>query len=568
MPVRRYTELMWWRRRGVRRKSEITPEDIFIDASNLPSFDKDQFEGRMERPIDRNVPRTAAGIIALLFFVLVIRAGDLQIAHGQTYAIRAMENQLTQQVIFADRGDILDRNGLVLASNSRAQLTDDFAKRVYAPYQGISSVLGYVQPPAKDATGTYYRTTFVGMNGVERAYNDVLSGQNGMKLTETDAHGNIISQSEEQPPQAGQTVTLSLDVKVTQALYQAIAKVATEAGYQGGAGVIMDVHTGQIIALTSYPEYSSQAMTDGDPSAIASYNSNPDQPFLDRAINGLYAPGSIVKPIVGIAALTDGVINENTQILSTGSISLPNPYDPAHPFVFKDWRANGWVDMRHAIAYSSDVYFYEVGGGYQNQPGIGINALDQYYRLFGFGSPAGLAGFPEPSGTIPSPQWKAENFPADPTWRIGDTYHTAIGQYGLTVTPLQIVREAAAIANGGMLLTPQLLASSTPQGTNLSLDQHNVEVIREGMRLGVTGGIAQAVNFNFVHVAAKTGTAQLGVNNAFENSWMMGFFPYENPHYAFAVVLEKGKSGTLEGASRVVKYTLQWMEANDPQYLQ
>ncbi len=559
---------MWGTRKNKRRKTEINPEDIFIDSSNLPAFDKDQFEGRIERPIDQGVSRVSVGIIVFLFLVLLLRAGDLQVLQGKAYAKRALENQLNQQIIFADRGDILDRNGLILASDVRANLTDDFAQRVYVPYRGLGNLIGYVQPPAKDSSGVYYRSVFVGMDGIERAYNTQLSGRNGMKLTETDAQGNIVSQSEEQAPQNGTPLTLSIDANLTQALYDDIAKVATKAGYQGGAGVIMDVHTGQILAITSYPEYSSQAMTDGNAAAIAAYNANLEQPFLNRAGDGLYAPGSIVKPIIGIAALDDGVIGEYTKILSTGSISIPNPFDPAHPSVFLDWRPNGWVDMRHAIAVSSDVYFYEVGGGYQNQPGIGISQIDKYFKLFGFGTPAGLANFSEPSGSIPSPAWKAQNFPKDPIWRIGDTYHTTIGQYGLTVTPLQIVKEAAAIANGGILVTPTLLASSTPQEVNLSLPEHNIEVVREGMRLGVTSGISQEVNLSFIHVAAKTGTAQLGVHNAYENSWMMGFFPYENPQYAYAIVLEKVKSGTLEGAPRVAKYILEWMHTNAPQYLQ
>jgi penicillin-binding protein 2 len=163
--------------------------------------------------------------------------------------------------------------------------------------------------------------------------------------------------------------------------------------------------------------------------------------------------------------------------------------------------------------------------------------------------------------------WKAANFPGDP-WRLGDTYHTAIGQYGTQITPLQAVREAAAIANNGILLTPSLLASSTPVGTNLGLPEHNMQVVREGMRLWVTDGIAGAVKFDFVHVAAKTGTAQVGLHNEYLNSWMIGFFPYENPRYAYAVVLEKGPAGTTVGSPAVMGQFLSWMEQNTPQYLQ
>jgi penicillin-binding protein 2 len=565
-----------FRRRKV-IKDEIYPDEILIDSQNIGEFDRDQFEGRIEQPLARRSFLFAGSIIAIAILGLMVRAGNLQILHGTAYAKQADDNQLAQQVIVADRGIIVDRNGVPLAYNERASVTDAFAKRVYSTFRGLAHDVGYVKAPAKDSSGTYYRDVFEGMDGVEEAYNAELAGVNGSKLTETDAHGAVVSESVQSPAVPGQKITLSLDALVTQGLYDTIAKVAQQSGFVGGAGVVMDVHTGELLAMTSYPEYSSQALTDGDSVVIAALNNDTEQPFLNRAIDGLYAPGSIVKPVIAMGALTEGVIDENKQILSTGSISVPNPYDPAHPSIFKDWRANGWVDVRHAIAFSSDVYFYEVGGGYPGQPGLGIANIDKYLTLFGFGSPAGLAGFTQPTGTISSIAWKAANFPGDP-WRLGDTYHTAIGQYGTQITPLQAVREAAALANGGSLLTPTLIASkgtlmppgaaSTPQSTQLNLPAHNFQVVQEGMRLGVTDGISQAVKFDFVHVAAKTGTAQVGTQNQYLNSWMIGFFPYEHPRYAYAIVLERGPAGTLVGSPAAAGQFLLWMRNNAPQYLQ
>ena len=556
--------LLW--KRHTRRSTEIHPDEILIDSENAGEFDQDQFEGRIERPIGRRSFLTVGAILSVLLMALAVRAGLLELLQGTAYAQQAQNNQLEERVLFADRGALVDRTGLALAYNVRASTTEDFAARTYVNIAGIAHVVGYVRTPAKDAKGVYYRNEFTGMDGAERALNEPITGRNGMTLTETDAHGTLISQAIEQPPQPGQQVTLSIDAKVTGALYQALASIAQQSKFSGGAGVIINVRTGEILALTSYPEYSSQALTDGDASVINASNNDPGQPFLDRAANGLYAPGSIVKPIIAVGALTEGVIDENKQILSTGSISLPNPYDAAHPSVFKDWRANGWVNVRQAIAVSSDVYFYEVGGGFQDQPGLGIGNIDKYLRLFGFGAPTGFAGFNEASGTISSIAWKEINFPGDP-WRIGDTYHTAIGQYGTQITPLQAAREAAALASG-KLVTPTLLASSTPQAVTLPVPPQTLEVVREGMRLGVTDGIAQSVNFGFVHVAAKTGTAQVGAKNQYLNSWMIGFWPYENPTYAYAVVLERGPAGTLVGASAAVSQFLQWMEVNAPYYLQ
>jgi penicillin-binding protein 2 len=548
-------------------KAQIEPDEILIDSQNVAHFDRDQFEGRIERPLGRHSFWLIGSIVGISFAGLLVRAGDLQLLRGVAYAKQAEDNQLSQQTIVADRGVIVDRNGVPLAYNVRESVTDAFAKRVYSTLRGVSLVIGYVKPPAKDSSGTYYRDVFEGMDGIEAAYNAELSGTNGSKLSETDAHGNVVSESIQNEPVPGQKVTLSLDSNVTQGLYDTLAKVAEQSGFQGGAGVIMDVQTGELLAMTSYPEYSSQALTDGDTAAIAAFNNDPKLPFLNRAVDGLYSPGSIIKPIMAVAGLTEGVITPTTQILSTGSISVPNPYDPAHPSIFKDWRVNGLMTVRDALAVSSDVFFYEVGGGYQNQPGIGINNIDKYLSMFGFGVPTGLAGFTEPTGTISSVTWKAANFPGDP-WRLGDTYHTAIGQYGTQITPLQAVREAAAIANSGKLLTPTLIASSTSTFTQLNLPEQNFEVVREGMREGVVSGIAGAVKFDFVHVAAKTGTAQVGLQNQYQNSWIIGFWPYENPRYAFAMVMEKGPAGTQIESPSAMGIFLQWMEANAPQYLQ
>jgi penicillin-binding protein 2 len=557
------------RRKKRKKLHEIAPDEILLDASTQ-EFDKDRFEGRLERPLRRRSFVLAGGSLTLIFILLLTRAGFMQVVHGADYAELAERNQLAQTILFADRGIITDRTGLALAYNERTQVgtsTQDFASRVYVNMRGLAHVVGYAKPPAKDSGGTYYRNEFIGIDGAEKAFNDLLGGTNGMELTQTDAHGKVVAQSVTQPQQPGQQITLSIDAKMTQGLYDALAARAVDSKFQGGAAVIMDVQTGEIIAMTSYPEFSQNALEAGDPAAFRAINTDSRRPFLNRVTSGLYAPGSIVKPVVAAAALTEGIIDPNKQILSTGSISLPNPYDPKRPSIFKDWRANGWVDVRKAIAYSSDIYFYEVGGGFQGQPGLGIERLDKYFRLFGFAQDPGLEGFPTQEGNIPTVAWKAKYFPDDPTWRVGDTYHTAIGQYGMQVTPLQAVRAAAAIANNGKLLTPTLVASSTAQSVDLHIPSSALQIVREGMRYGVTDGIAAAVKFDFVHVAAKTGTAQVGMRNEYINSWMIGFFPYEHPRYAFAMVLERGPGHTTMGSPAALGQFFLWLHQNEPEYL-
>ncbi len=559
---------MRWRVYGRKKHTEIAPDEIFIDAANVSDFNRDQFEGRIERPLSRRSTVAAGVAVGVLALLLLVRAGDLQIANGAAYAQQAHENQLERRVIFADRGVIEDRTGKPLAWNERATVEDDFATRVYAAYRGLGHTLGYVKAPAKDSAGFYYRDAYVGVDGAEKAFDGLVKGKNGLTLTETDARGKVVSEAKVSPPAAGTTLALSVDAVVTQGLFDSLAARVREARAVGGAGVIMDVRTGELLAMTSYPEYSSEAMVAGDSVAIKKYNADRQLPFLNRVTDGLYSPGSIVKPLVAAAAITEGVIGEYKQILSTGKLVVPNPYNPEKPTIFKDWRVNGWTDAREAIAVSSDIYFYEVGGGFEGQAGLGIARIDDYLQRFGFGSDAGLSGFSEVSGTIPTPEWKSKTFPDDPDWRLGNTYHTAIGQYGTLVTPLQAVRMTAAIANDGMLLAPSLIASTTPQGSAIAIDAHALQVAREGMRQGVTSGIATAVNVPFVQVAAKTGTAQVGVRNESQNAWMIGFWPYENPRYAYAVVLEKMPAGTQIGGSAVMSDFFYFMQANAPQYLQ
>jgi penicillin-binding protein 2 len=552
-------------------KKEIQPDEIFLDSSNLPEYDTDQFEGRIEKPIARKV------IMALVLFFLLgmlgytSRVWFLEVKDGQAYANKSLSNSLRNTLVFASRGVITDRNDTLLAWNEFANGAEtDFPYRVYSGLPGLSGVLGYIKYPQKDKSGFYYNTEYDGKDGVEKYFNSTLSGENGLKITETDALGKVQSESVIRPPINGDSVKLSIDAAVQSKFYQIIEAGAQTSGFQGGAGVIMDVHTGEILAMVSYPEYDSQILTDGtNTAAINGYLNNKNNPFLNKVVGGAYTPGSIIKPYMALAALQEHVIDPNKILYTTGSISVPNPYDAAHPSIFKDWQNQGPLDMRKAIQESSDVYFYEIGGGYQDQPGLGINRIEKYIRSFGFGE-AFTGIFAGPKGTIPDPAWKAANFNGE-AWRIGDTYHTAIGQYGFQVTPLQAVRAVASIANKGELLQPTLIYNDPRASDSLRhndlIDTSYYQVVQEGMRDGVLKGVATALNVPGVNIAAKTGTAQLGLHNEFVNSWVTGFFPYENPKYAFAVVMEKGPTQYSVNAPAVMGQMMSWMVANAPQYV-
>jgi penicillin-binding protein 2 len=361
----------------------------------------------------------------------------------------------------------------------------------------------------------------------------------------------------------------TLDSKIQKELFNNIKNLAENSSYVGGAGIIMDINNGEIIASTSYPEYSSEVLSQGkDQEKIKGYLTDKRKVFLDRVISGLYSPGSIVKPFLALGALNEGIISPDKQILSTGSISVPNPYDKTKPTIFKDWKAHGYTDMREAIAVSSDVYFYTIGGGFQGQKGLGIVNIEKYMKMFGVDTKTGIDLPDEKSGVIPNEIWKAKNFKGD-IWRIGDTYHTAIGQYGFQVTPIEMVRATGALANGGTLQTPHFLLGDTEmenKKTQLTFRPEDLKVIYEGMRQTVTIGTTQNLNVPYVKVASKSGTAQVGILKNKVNSWVIGFFPYENPRYAFTVLMESGPTSGASNAASVMRATLDYMSLNTTEY--
>lgn len=549
--------------------SEIDPDEIFLDSSNLPDFDVHQFQGRLERPLARHTG-TVLGIVFLVCALIFVgRLWKLGLTEGEAYAARSEKNRLHESDVFANRGVIFDTNRVPLAFNTTPAPDKEFSLRGYATTTGIAHVVGYLKYPVKDSSGFYFRKNFLGQDGIESVFNDTLSGTNGLKIVETNALGDIQSESTSRPPRDGSNIVLTVDSRLSDALYTYIAGTATDRGFSGGAGVLMDVTNGHIVALASYPEYDPAAVSGGDPAAFSAYQKDKRTPFLDRVVSGLYTPGSIIKPIMALAALQEKVISPDKQILSTGSISLPNPYFPDKKSVFRDWKAHGWVDMRRALAVSSDVYFYEIGGGFQDQKGLGVERIEKYLRMFGLGEKTGVILPNEQGGIIPNPTWKEKNFDGDP-WRVGDTYNLSIGQYGLQVTPLQVVRYIAAIANRGTLFTPAIVSSDESAGSSIHLpiNPEYYDIVHQGMRAAVTdGGTAAGLNTPVVEVAGKTGTAELGALKQYVNSWSVGFFPYKKPHYAFAVIMERGSHTNTIGATYVMRQMLDWMGGHTPEYL-
>lgn len=543
---------------------EISPEDVFLDSQNISKLDLNQMEGHLERPLGKNIFYLSVAIVLFLVVGFGARLFGMQIMHGSEYAEKADRNHLRSTPIFALRGTISDRNGKLLAWNTTGTTTlNEVPKRAYIDIPGFSHILGYVSYPKKDSSGVFWQEEYIGKDGVEKQYQDILQGVPGQQVVGVNARGEVEASNITIDPTNGENVKLTIDKGVQAKLYESIKSLATEYGYNAGSGVILDVNTGEVLALTNYPQYDNNLITNASSSEekaqVASDLNDSRHKFLNRAIAGLFTPGSTVKPFMALAALMEKIITPEKQILSTGALVIKNKYGGPDS-VFRDWKAHGWVDARKALAVSSDEYFYQVGGGYMDQKGLGIAKIDEYSQMFGFATTTNIDLPGEQYGTIPTPEWKKKIFGED--WLLGNTYHTSIGQYGFQLTPIELARADAALVNGGKLLTPYVLEGTPTSFTQLELPEKDLKVIREGMRQGVTDGIGGALNIPGVAVASKSGTAELGVKKDMINSWITGFFPYDNPRYVFVVIMEKGSVHNTHGAIFAAREVIEWMRDN------
>lgn len=560
---------------------EIDPEDVFIDSQNLSDLNVDQMEGQLERPLGKHIFYIAVVVCFCILAGFSYRLFAMQIVQGDEYREKADNNRLKKLPLFALRGTISDRNGEILAWNSlyansslatttassteTKKPVDDIPKRVYTEVGGFSHLLGYVSYPKRDQSGVFWQEEYIGKDGVEKEYQTELAGIQGERIIEVTAKQEIEAQNVVVYPTHGENIVLTIDKEVQAKLYERMEALAKRVGFTGGAGVIMDVTNGEVLALVSYPEYDNNLITNAttkeEKKQVADDLLDKRRKFLNRAVSGLFTPGSTVKPFFAYAALAEKIITPEQNIYSSGQLVIENKYDGPDT-VFKDWRAHEYVDMRKAIAQSSDEYFYQIGGGYKDQKGLGIARLNTYAKKFGFASTTGIDLPGEEFGVIPSPEWKKKVF--DEEWLLGNTYHSSIGQYGFQLTPLELVRAVSAIANGGYLVTPHVLLRGGTASSSINLNQKNLKVIQEGMRQAVTteGGTVKGLNLKGIEVAGKSGTAELGVTKQLVNSWTSGYFPYENPKYAFVVIMEKGDRNNLSGAVVAMKETLEWMRDN------
>ncbi len=385
----------------------------------------------------------------------------------------------------------------------------------------------------------------VGQAGVEAQYNRALMGRDGYRRVVVNSRGLEVSEAHHEPAVGGPAFTLSLDASL---------QAATERAFAGRAGsaVVLDPETGEILAMTSTPAYDPNAFSSGiDPTLWTSLANDPETPLMNRVIQGQYAPGSTFKIVVATAALEEGVITPDTAFYCPGHLRVYNTL-----FHCNVPGGHGSVDVRRALAKSCNVFFYQVGIRLE------IDRIAAWAKRMGLGEPTGVDLPHELGGLVPSPEWKLRVQKAP--WYPGETVSVAIGQGQVTVTPLQMARVAAVIANGGRLVRPRLVRSAEggdvapdpPQP--LGISEETLAVVKEGLRAVVAGGTGWRARMSRVAVCGKTGSAQVVSSEALEaapddpsllpHGWFVAFAPADHPRVALAVLVEHGGSGGVAAA--------------------
>jgi penicillin-binding protein 2 len=468
-------------------------------------------------------------------------------------------------------GDDLTQSQLVNLQAVNAQfpaivLTSDF-ERVYPNGPIFSSVVGYV--------GRVTPTDFVGETGIEKYYDSTLQGSPGVNIQFTNAQGQVLKAQQQSNPTIGGSINLTIDGGLQTDLYNQLSAGLASLGRQIGLGIAINPQNGQILALVNLPGFDNNVFSHPASSSaeIQELLTSPLKPLFNRAVSGMYNPGSTIKPLDAVAALKEGVIDPTREVFSPGYLMVPDPYNSSTPTRYADWRYQGNVNLASALAQSSDVYFYIVVGGSPastpmlNDPsdygikGLGVDELHEWWQTFGLGKATGVDLPGEADGFLPTPQWKQQKMGTP--WLLGDTYNVAIGQGDLLLTPLQLLSYIGAIANGGTIYRPYLNESSTPVvNEDLTSLLPEIQDVQQGMVEGVTAPLGTAYTLHDLpfSVCAKTGSAQVE-NNEQENALFVGYAPCNNPQIALLILIENSKDGSLN-AVPIAKEVLNWYYEN------
>ena len=456
-------------------------------------------------------------------------------------AVQLIKKDITEEE--KEKISSLDLSGAVIVKNNI---------RVYPDGETFGHLVGYANFINEEdlARDDFYRISDkIGRTGLENYYENDLRGQRGETLID-----RFKDESRNVEPQKGNNLVLNVDSELQKKIYLELENGLRQIGSQAAVAVAIDPRDGRVLSLVSLPSFNNNSFVKGlTPEEYRLFFENKKEPLLNRAISGRFAPGSTIKPLIALAALEEKVISPLKKINAPGFITIPNPYNPEITYTFRDWRNHGWVNMREAIAHSSDIYFYTLGGGFYDVKGLGIEKIAEYLRMFRLDSATGIDLGGEAAGFVPSPEWKKEY--RSEIWYQGDTFNVSIGQGDLLATPLWLASFTAAIAKDGLMFRPfivdkildargNVIRTFSPEVmADLVFDQENLKVVKEGMNLAAEIGTAKVLADLPFEVGAKSGTAEV-IKGQSTSSWITVFAPYDNPQIALTIMMESGKEGS------------------------
>jgi len=469
-----------------------------------------------------------------------------------------------QQILIKSNLDIEEvrRFETIIKSNSGFSVISDYSR--YYPFKdAFAHVLGYIgKIPPEDIYKykDYPLASMVGKDGLEAYYERTLQGKPGKKIIEVDANFNIQKDLGSIEPQKGEDIMTTIDKDLQIVFYDSLKERIETLGAKGAAGIILDTKTGEILSLVSVPSFDPNVFTKGSPrELINQYLENSSFPLFNRAISGLYPPGSLIKLLMALAALQENIIDPNYEMFTDGKIVITSPYDPTQKYVFNDWKNNGWVDMRRAIAVSCNVYFWAIGGGWEDISGLGLAKIKKYWLAFNFDKKLGIDLFGEAQSVLPDIQWLKDNRPDDPSWKLGDTYNISIGEGGLALTPLQMAAYISTIANNGILMQPHLVnGTKNFEIKRLNVSQENLKIVQEGMKEVINSGTATSLKYLPFEVAGKSGSPKFISGGKEKYHAIFGAYaPYEDPQITVLVLIESPPSDVV-ATLPIIEDVLQW----------
>ena len=410
-----------------------------------------------------------------------------------------------------------------------------------------------------DGTPDYEMDDTVGKEGAELAFESYLRGTAGVREVERNTSGKVVSEKWTTAPQPGDNVVLTIDIdlqkQVEDILSQAIPQLASE-DTEGAACVVMDVNRAEVLASASYPSYHLATYS----ADLAENSADPLKPFLNRAFQGVYAPGSTFKMVTAVAGLESGIIEPDTEIMDTGVYTYYQDDGPQCWYWRQYRRKHGLVNVSEALEVSCNVFFFDVGRR------VGIQGLQEFAAKFGLGEPTGIELYEE-TGVMAGPEYTQS---MGQTWYEGSTLSVAIGQESSQFTPLQLANYIATLVNGGTRYSAHLLKEVKSSDfsqvlytyepevlDSIDIQPENLDAVKAGMLALTTGKGSLARYFQDlpVQVGAKTGSAQVNAETE-SNAVFVCFAPYDDPQIAISLVVEKGGSGsTLDSiAADILRY--------------